>query len=171
MSNNRLHPLSDYVTRLDGGEMATDDGTSMENRARIHSAGVRKPWCPIDRGSQPAQGSSQRCQPPAKCLQLNNQRWLGWFIVGDAACLLDPLSSKGVLRAIMSGIAAGHLIANVLDGRIAAEAAADVYQHWVSGEGTGSWDAGSPRAGTRARILYLARSLGHVRSGTAGLVR
>jgi flavin-dependent dehydrogenase len=55
-----------------------------------------------------------------------------WFIVGDAACLLDPLSSKGVLRAMMSGIAAGHLIANALDGRIAAEAAASVYQHWLS---------------------------------------
>jgi flavin-dependent dehydrogenase len=55
-----------------------------------------------------------------------------WFLVGDAACLLDPLSSKGVLRAMMSGIAAGHLIANVLDGRIAAEAAANVYQHWLS---------------------------------------
>ena len=56
-----------------------------------------------------------------------------WFIVGDAACLLDPLSSKGVLRAMMSGIAAGHLIASVLNGRIAAEAAANVYQHWLSG--------------------------------------
>jgi flavin-dependent dehydrogenase len=55
-----------------------------------------------------------------------------WFIVGDAACLLDPLSSKGVLRAMMSGIAAGHLIANVLDGRIAAKAAANVHQHWLS---------------------------------------
>jgi flavin-dependent dehydrogenase len=56
----------------------------------------------------------------------------GWFIVGDAACLLDPLSSKGVLRAMMSGIAAGHLIANVLDGRIATEAAAKLYEHWLS---------------------------------------
>ena len=55
-----------------------------------------------------------------------------WFIVGDAACLLDPLSSKGVLRAMMSGIAAGHLIANILKGRIAANAAANVYQHWLS---------------------------------------
>jgi flavin-dependent dehydrogenase len=55
-----------------------------------------------------------------------------WFSVGDAACLLDPLSSKGVLRAMISGIAAGHLIANVLDGRIAAKAAANVYQHWLS---------------------------------------
>ena len=48
------------------------------------------------------------------------------------ACLLDPLSSKGVLRATMSGIAAGHLIANVLDRCIAAEAAANAYQHWLS---------------------------------------
>jgi flavin-dependent dehydrogenase len=55
-----------------------------------------------------------------------------WFIVGDAACLLDPLSSKGVLRAMMSGIAAGHLIGNVLNGKIAAEAAANVYQCWLS---------------------------------------
>jgi flavin-dependent dehydrogenase len=47
-----------------------------------------------------------------------------WFIVEDAACRLDPLSSKGVLRAMMSGIAASHLIARVLDGRIAADAAA-----------------------------------------------
>jgi flavin-dependent dehydrogenase len=31
-----------------------------------------------------------------------------WFIVGDAACRLDPLSSKGVLRAMMSGIAASR---------------------------------------------------------------
>ena len=55
-----------------------------------------------------------------------------WFVVGDAACLLDPLSSKGVLRAMVSGIAAGHLIASVLNGRIAAAAAANVYQHWLS---------------------------------------
>ena len=32
---------------------------------------------------------------------------------------------------MMSGIAAGHLIANVLDGSIAAAAAANVYQYWL----------------------------------------
>jgi hypothetical protein len=32
---------------------------------------------------------------------------------------------------MMSGIAAGDLIANVLNGRIAAEAAANVYQRWL----------------------------------------
>jgi flavin-dependent dehydrogenase len=55
-----------------------------------------------------------------------------WFIVGDAACLLDPLSSKGVLRAMMTGIATGYLIANGLNGQIAPEAAANVYQSWLS---------------------------------------
>jgi flavin-dependent dehydrogenase len=73
-----------------------------------------------------------------------------WFIVGDAACLLDPLSSKGVLRAMMSGIAAGHLIANVLNSKIAAEAAANVYQHWLS-----DWFA---REASRLAIFY--RELG-----------
>jgi hypothetical protein len=39
---------------------------------------------------------------------------LGWFIVGDAAAVLDPSCSHGVLKAIMSGMMAGHLAAGVL---------------------------------------------------------
>jgi flavin-dependent dehydrogenase len=34
---------------------------------------------------------------------------VGYFLLGDAAAVLDPLSSHGVLRAIMSGILCGHL--------------------------------------------------------------
>lgn len=34
----------------------------------------------------------------------------GWFLAGDAAALLDPSSSHGVMRAIMTGMMAGHLI-------------------------------------------------------------
>ncbi len=105
-------------------------------------------WVPADlrrltpvgpsRGADVSWGIAARLAHPA------------WFIVGDAACLLDPLSSKGVLRAMMSGIAAGHLIANVLDGRIAAAAAANVYQHWLS-----EWFA---REATRLAAFY--RQLG-----------
>ena len=32
----------------------------------------------------------------------------GWFIVGDAAATLDPTSSHGVLKALLSGMTAGH---------------------------------------------------------------
>jgi flavin-dependent dehydrogenase len=56
-----------------------------------------------------------------------------WYMVGDAALTLDPTSSHGVLRALMSGIMAGHLIAGVLGGRMAADAAADAYHAWLAG--------------------------------------
>lgn len=57
----------------------------------------------------------------------------GWFMVGDAAATLDPTSSHGVLKAIMSGMMAGHLIAAVLDGKAPPEAAATAYRAWLAG--------------------------------------
>lgn len=56
----------------------------------------------------------------------------GWFMVGDAAATLDPTSSHGVLKALMSGMMAGHLIAPVVRGEAPAQAAAAAYQHWLS---------------------------------------
>ncbi len=50
----------------------------------------------------------------------------GWFLAGDSAVVLDPSSSHGVLRAIMSGMMAAHLAA--ANHCIAAEA----YQEWLS---------------------------------------
>ncbi|MBJ8205870.1 FAD-dependent oxidoreductase, partial [Bacillus cereus] len=35
----------------------------------------------------------------------------GYFLVGDAAAVLDPASSHGVLKAIMSGMMAAHSLA------------------------------------------------------------
>ncbi|MCF8534190.1 MAG: FAD-dependent oxidoreductase [Reyranella sp.] len=56
----------------------------------------------------------------------------GWFMVGDAAAILDPTSSRGVLKALMSGIMAGHLIAGVLHDKAPADEAAQAYQAWMS---------------------------------------
>ena len=39
----------------------------------------------------------------------------GYIVAGDAAMVLDPASSHGVLKAIMSGIMAAHLICQMLD--------------------------------------------------------
>ena len=55
----------------------------------------------------------------------------GWFMVGDAAAVLDPTSSHGALKALMSGITAGHLIAAVLHRNASAMAAADAYRDWL----------------------------------------
>lgn len=57
----------------------------------------------------------------------------GWFMVGDAAAMLDPTSSRGVLRAIASGIMAAHLAAAVIRGAAPADRTAAAYRNWLSG--------------------------------------
>ena len=57
----------------------------------------------------------------------------GWFLVGDAAAQLDPASSHGVLRAMMSGTMAGHLAAATLRGAAPAGTAASQYRAWLDG--------------------------------------
>lgn len=42
----------------------------------------------------------------------------GYFIVGDAAAVLDPASSHGVLKAMMSGIMAAHLIVKFIESGV-----------------------------------------------------
>jgi flavin-dependent dehydrogenase len=60
----------------------------------------------------------------------NQAAGAGWFIVGDAAVTLDPDSSHGILRALMSGMMAAHLIAQVCRGRSQKDVAA-CYNDWL----------------------------------------
>jgi len=57
----------------------------------------------------------------------------GWFMVGDAAAVLDPTSSHGVLKAMLSGIAAAHFIDGVVAGTLPSTSAAAAYQSWLKG--------------------------------------
>jgi flavin-dependent dehydrogenase len=57
----------------------------------------------------------------------------GYFLAGDAAAVLDPASSHGVLKALMSGMMAGHLIVNVLAGNVKPTEAAGFYTRWLRG--------------------------------------
>jgi flavin-dependent dehydrogenase len=56
----------------------------------------------------------------------------GYFLVGDAAAVLDPASSHGVLRALLTGIAAGDAIARVAAGQIGEHDAAERYRGWLA---------------------------------------
>jgi len=56
-----------------------------------------------------------------------------WFMVGDAAAILDPTSSHGVLKALMSGMMAGHLITAIVQERAPAHEAAAAYHAWLTG--------------------------------------
>jgi flavin-dependent dehydrogenase len=54
----------------------------------------------------------------------------GYFLAGDAAAVLDPTSSHGVLAALMSGMAVAHAVAAVVRG-ISPPIAAKRYDAWV----------------------------------------
>lgn len=56
----------------------------------------------------------------------------GWFVAGDAAAALDPSSSHGVLRAIMTGMMAGHLVAQALRGEASEASCAHAYRTWLT---------------------------------------
>lgn len=61
----------------------------------------------------------------------SNAAGQGYFLAGDAALVLDPASSHGVLRALMSGMMAAHLTAQVCRDGLAEESAAASYASWV----------------------------------------
>jgi flavin-dependent dehydrogenase len=55
----------------------------------------------------------------------------GYFMVGDAAMVLDPASSHGVLKAIMSGMMAAHLIGQMQQDRRLEQQAIEQYCQWI----------------------------------------
>ncbi|MEQ1808663.1 MAG: FAD-dependent monooxygenase [Terricaulis sp.] len=55
----------------------------------------------------------------------------GYFVAGDAAALLDPASSHGVLRALMSGMMSAYLANKIVRGALTGEAAAQHYRRWI----------------------------------------
>jgi flavin-dependent dehydrogenase len=56
----------------------------------------------------------------------------GWFLVGDAAFVLDPASSHGVLKALMSGRMAAHCIAAMAHGIVPEAETVLHYNDWIA---------------------------------------
>jgi flavin-dependent dehydrogenase len=54
----------------------------------------------------------------------------GYFLTGDAASIVDPLSSHGILKAVMSGMKAAHHSAAVLRRGVSPLAAVNAYHLW-----------------------------------------
>lgn len=55
----------------------------------------------------------------------------GYFLVGDAACVLDPASSHGVLMALMSGMIVAESIVQTLSGRANVDRLQKGYCRWT----------------------------------------
>lgn len=71
----------------------------------------------------------------------------GYFVAGDAAAVSDPSSSHGVLRAIMSGMLAGHLVLKNLFRNEPAEALAAEYQQFLDSSFDFDWAHASQQEG------------------------
>src|SRR4029453_12352242 len=56
----------------------------------------------------------------------------GWFLCGDGALLLDPSSSHGVLRGLMSGIAAARGAVDACAGSTRAHRVSRDYHAWLA---------------------------------------
>lgn len=56
----------------------------------------------------------------------------GYLCAGDAAAVLDPASSHGVLKALMSGMMAGHVITESARGAAPSAAAIRRYNAWIT---------------------------------------
>lgn len=54
-------------------------------------------------------------------------------MVGDCAATLDPTSSHAVLKALLSGMTAAHLIAASIAGKAPADEIAAACHQWVAG--------------------------------------
>jgi flavin-dependent dehydrogenase len=75
----------------------------------------------------------------------------GYFVAGDAASVSDPSSSHGVLRAIMSGMLAGHLVLKNIFHHEPEPALAAEYQRFLHSSFTFDW----AHASTQAHLTYL----------------
>jgi flavin-dependent dehydrogenase len=56
----------------------------------------------------------------------------GYVLAGDAAAVVDPLASHGVLRALMSGVAAAHFVVGALRRGESEVLGAAAYRRWLS---------------------------------------
>jgi len=56
----------------------------------------------------------------------------GFFLTGDAAAVLDPAASHGVLRAIMTGMMAAHQIVTLLRTPASEAALTHAYGRWLA---------------------------------------
>ncbi|MGH6834882.1 MAG: NAD(P)/FAD-dependent oxidoreductase [Methylocella sp.] len=99
---------------------------------RLPLNGARPPngWCPVEfdglRSMGPRRGidvSSSIANPTAGP---------GYFLAGDAASIVDPLSSHGILKALMSGMKAAHHSATVLRHGASPPAIASAYHLWLA---------------------------------------
>jgi flavin-dependent dehydrogenase len=87
---------------------------------------------PLTAGTRSNSPVCSRCGIDVSWTIANPTAGPGYFLTGDAASIVDPLSSHGILKAVMSGMNAAHHSAAVLRRGVSPEAAANSYHNWLA---------------------------------------
>jgi len=122
----RVRPQLYQWTRLSvAGEEDEDEGGASSS-----SHGDRdEKWLPAEFRGLKRRGASKGADVTWRMVE--RAAGAGYFLVGDAAAVLDPASSHGVLKAIMAGMMAAHSIANVFAHQLTEQDAARRYCDWL----------------------------------------
>ena len=86
-------------------------------------------WIPDDLKMLKKYGSTRRMDLTWRIT--SKPAGLGYFIVGDASSVLDPASSHGVLKALMSGMMTAYLISKIHNDSTVEEQAIEEYSKWI----------------------------------------
>ena len=100
---------------------------------RLPVQGARPPndWCPVEFDGLRSMGRRRGIDVSSSIA--NPTAGPGYFLAGDAGSIVDPLSSHGILKALMSGMKAAHHSATVLRYGVNPLAVASVYHDWLAG--------------------------------------
>jgi flavin-dependent dehydrogenase len=106
-------------------------------RLDLTEESIPKDWHPLEYDGMTQFGSVKSADVTWQLVQ--KTAGAGFFIVGDAAAVIDPAAARGVLKALMSGIMAAHLIGRSIESVISRSSQVtqiethciETYQQWL----------------------------------------
>lgn len=112
-----------------GGGIDSNSGGDSGSDSGVEAGQTEREWLPAEFRALRRRGAARGAEVTWR--RVERPAGAGYFLVGDAAAVLDPASSHGVLKAIMSGIMSAHYIAHIFGRRVAEREAAERYCDWL----------------------------------------
>lgn len=98
-------------------------------RLPFYNQCIAKGWMPEEFSHLTSRGKLRAADVTWRIV--NNPAGLGYFLVGDAASVLDPAASHGLLKAIMCGMMVGCLITQILHHTQTERKVIEGYCQWI----------------------------------------
>jgi len=128
-SRGRMPDEQSFTANSAGWQWTAQISPSLVNWTSLQFGVHKKPRPPATVSSLSPVGSSSGADVTWRIAP--SVAGASYFIVGDAAVVIDPAAGNGVLRAVMSGIKAAYNAHAVLCGKTSPTEAARDYEKWL----------------------------------------